>query len=65
MKNAELVWTNCLSIIKDIVEWQHYKTWFEPIKPVSLKENVLVILVPSQFFSSTLKSIILTFLLRH
>ncbi len=50
MKNAELVWTNCLSIIKDIVEWQHYKTWFEPIKPVALKENVLVILVPSQFF---------------
>ena len=49
-KNAELVWTNCLSIIKDIVEWQHFKTWFEPIKPVSLKENVLIIQVPSQFF---------------
>jgi chromosomal replication initiator protein len=49
-KNAELVWHNCLSIIKDIVEWQHFKTWFEPIKPVGLKENVLVIQVPSQFF---------------
>ena len=47
---AESVWTNCLKIIKDIVEWQHYKTWFEPIKPVELKENVLLIQVPSQFF---------------
>ncbi|RYY38729.1 MAG: chromosomal replication initiator protein DnaA [Chitinophagaceae bacterium] len=49
-KNAELVWNNCLAIIKDIVEWQHFKTWFEPIKPVALKENVLIIQVPSQFF---------------
>jgi chromosomal replication initiator protein len=49
-KNAELVWSNCLSIIKDIVEWQHFKTWFEPIQPVILKENVLIIQVPSQFF---------------
>src|ERR1700752_5347670 len=49
-KNAEKVWTNCLKIINDIVERQHYKTWFEPIKPVSLKNNVLVIQVPSQFF---------------
>src|SRR3982751_3629869 len=49
-KNAELIWSNCLAIIKDIVEWQHFKTWFEPIKPVSVKENVLIIQVPSQFF---------------
>lgn len=44
------VWSNCLAIIKDIVEWQHFKTWFEPIKPVGLKDNVLTIQVPSQFF---------------
>jgi chromosomal replication initiator protein len=51
MDNAcETVWSNCLNIIKDIVEWQHYKTWFEPIKPVLLKENILTIQVPSQFF---------------
>ena len=49
-KQAEKVWTNCLKIIKDIVEWQHYKTWFEPIKPVSVKNNTLIIQVPSQFF---------------
>lgn len=38
-------------IIKDIVEWQHFKTWFEPITPVELRDNVvLLIQVPSQFF---------------
>ena len=40
-KAFDKVWTNCLEIIKDIVEWQHFKTWFEPIKPVALKEKVL------------------------
>ncbi len=49
-KTAESVWNNCLTIIKDIVEWQHFKTWFEPISPVELKNNVLMIQVPSQFF---------------
>jgi chromosomal replication initiator protein len=49
-KVFDKVWANCLEIIKDIVEWQHFKTWFEPIKPVALKENVLTIQVPSQFF---------------
>lgn len=49
-KTADIVWSNCLKIIKDIVEWQHYKTWFEPIKSVELKGNVLLIQVPSQFF---------------
>jgi len=49
-KPFEKVWSNCLAIIKDIVEWQHFKTWFEPIKPVALIGNVLTIQVPSQFF---------------
>jgi len=48
-KDFVKVWNDCLEIIKDIVEWQHYKTWLEPIKPVALKEKVLTIQVPSQF----------------
>ncbi len=50
IKTCDTVWLNCLNIIKDIVEWQHYKTWFEPITPVLLKNKVLTIQVPSQFF---------------
>jgi chromosomal replication initiator protein len=49
-KTFDKIWIECLEIIKDIVEWQHFKTWFEPIKPVEVKDNVLVIQVPSQFF---------------
>lgn len=44
------VWENCLSIIKDNVHVQSFKTWFEPISPVKLENNVLTIQVPSQFF---------------
>src|SRR3954469_25050822 len=49
-KTAESIWANCLKIIRDIVDWQPYKTWFEPIKAVEIKNNVLLIQVPSQFF---------------
>lgn len=51
MKKRHLeVWENCLSVIKDNVHSQSFKTWFEPIKPVKLEQNVLTIQVPSQFF---------------
>jgi chromosomal replication initiator protein len=49
-KTFDKIWENCLKVIKDNISWQSYKTWFEPIKPVSLENNVLVIEVPSQFF---------------
>ncbi len=61
-KTADIVWTNCLKIIKDIVEWQHFKTWFEPIKPIELKGNVLLIQVPSQFFFEYLEEHYITLL---
>ncbi len=49
-KTFDKVWENCLKVIKDNISWQSYKTWFEPIKPVSLENDTLVIEVPSQFF---------------
>jgi chromosomal replication initiator protein len=49
-KTFEKIWENCLKVIKDNISYQSYKTWFEPIKPVALENNVLVIEVPSQFF---------------
>lgn len=61
-KSFDQVWANCLEIIKDIVEWQHFKTWFEPIKPVALKEQVLTIQVPSQFFFEYLEEHYITLL---
>ncbi len=44
------VWENCLKIIKDNINYQSFKTWFEPIKPLKLETSVLTIQVPSQFF---------------
>ncbi|HAH58194.1 MAG: chromosomal replication initiator protein DnaA [Lentimicrobium sp.] len=49
-KDYQEVWKNCLSIIKDNINSQSYKTWFSPIQPVKLSDNVLTIQVPSQFF---------------
>jgi chromosomal replication initiator protein len=49
-KNFQQVWDNCLQIFKDNVTFQAFKTWFEPIKPIKLENNVLTIQVPSQFF---------------
>ena len=49
-RNAQEVWENCLKIIKDNIHYQSFKTWFVPIKPLKLDNNVLTIQVPSQFF---------------
>ncbi|QHI34661.1 Chromosomal replication initiator protein DnaA [Kordia antarctica] len=47
---AQSVWDNCLSFIKDNIQPQAYKTWFEPIMPVKLANKALSIQVPSKFF---------------
>ncbi|MEZ5196069.1 MAG: DnaA N-terminal domain-containing protein [Bacteroidales bacterium] len=51
-KNCKAVWENCLNVIKDNISHQSFKTWFDPIKPIKLEENVLTIQVPSQFFTN-------------
>lgn len=47
---AQSVWNNCLSFIKDNIQPQAYKTWFEPIVAVKFTDNALSIQVPSKFF---------------
>ena len=48
--SVESAWEKCLDIIKDNISYQKYKSWFEPIKPVSLKDGTLTVQVPSQFW---------------
>jgi|TARA_B110000091_G_scaffold96542_1_gene105134 chromosomal replication initiator protein len=62
IKNHEEVWHVCLSVIKDNVNLQSYKTWFEPIKPLRIKDSVLTIQVPSQFFYEWLEEHYITLL---
>jgi chromosomal replication initiator protein len=50
VKDCKSVWNNCLQYIGQCVGEQSFKTWFEPIEPLMLINNVLTIQVPSQFF---------------
>ena len=49
-KNHELIWEDCLKVIKDNISLQSFKTWFEPISPIRFKNKVLTLQVPSHFF---------------
>ncbi len=48
--DAEIVWNNCLKVIRQNISEQSYRTWFEPVIPYKLLGKKLIIQVPSQFF---------------
>jgi chromosomal replication initiator protein len=50
------VWQNCLKVINDNINYQSYKTWFEPIEAINLNDNILTIQVPSLFFYDWLET---------
>ena len=53
-RSPESVWNECLDIIRDNISRQSYKTWFEPLKALSLEEEddlaKLTIQLPSRFY---------------
>jgi chromosomal replication initiator protein len=50
LNQAKNTWVQALSLIKNRVNTQSYKSWFEPIIPVDLNTNKITLQVPSQFF---------------
>lgn len=52
--SPEAVWKECLAIIRDNISRQSYKTWFEPLKAVRLKDEgdlrKLTVQLPSRFY---------------
>lgn len=48
--NFNILWSNCLNVIKDNIPDPAFNTWFAPIVPLNYEDNVLTIQVPSQFF---------------
>lgn len=48
-KDHKVVWSNCLEIIKDNIAKEAFNTYFRPIIPISLNNNILVIQVNSHF----------------
>jgi chromosomal replication initiator protein len=55
VSSPEKLWDECLGIVRSRVQSQSFKTWFEPIIPLRVTENVFVLQVPSQFFSDWLE----------
>lgn len=49
-KDYSSVWDSCLHKIRNSVNEQSFKTWFEPIRPVKLDGSALTIQVPNKFF---------------
>ncbi len=56
------IWNDCIAVIQEEIAPQSYDTWFRPIKPVRLENNVLTIEVPSQFFFEYLEDNFVTLL---
>jgi chromosomal replication initiator protein len=50
VKDHATVWDSCLHTIRNNVNMQSFKTWFEPIKPVGLDGSALTIQVPNKYF---------------
>ena len=50
LKDHNIVWSNCLDIIKRNINPQSFRTWFEPIKAIKLSGSILTIQVPNKFF---------------
>jgi chromosomal replication initiator protein len=56
MEMYEKIWANCLQVIKDNINRSAYDTWFVPIIPSRLTDNVLTIEVPTSFFYEYLEA---------
>jgi chromosomal replication initiator protein len=54
-EEARNVWVACLDVIRERVNTQSFKTWFEPISPLYLRAGTLTVKVPSQFFCDWLE----------
>lgn len=50
VKDCKTAWDSILTFVKEQIGQQSFDTWFKPIVPLGLDDNVLTIQVPSQFF---------------
>jgi chromosomal replication initiator protein len=49
-KNFITVWEDCLSTLRHYISTDALKTWFAPIKPIKLENDVLTIALPSMYY---------------
>lgn len=55
MNKVEQIWKLCLKIIRDNIDEHSFRTWFAPIIPKKINNDVLTIQVPSEFFCNWLE----------
>ena len=55
-RNCVEIWNDCLKMIRENTQPQSYKTWFEPIKPLSYENDTLIIQVQTHFIYEYLES---------
>ncbi len=53
--DARGAWSECMKLIQGRVNNLSYKTWFEPVVPLTLDNHSLLLRVPSQFFHDWLE----------
>ena len=53
--DAKSVWQECMKVIQGKVNNLSYRTWFEPVVPLSFGSDSLVLKVPSRFFHDWLE----------
>ncbi len=50
LSEHQVLWKECLKIIKQNVTLMTYNTWFQPIKSLEVTDSTLTVQLPSQFF---------------
>ena len=46
----QIIWDECLKVIKANISKEHFETWFAPIEAISVEQHRLTIQVPSMFY---------------
>ncbi len=54
-KDCTHVWDQCLHTIRENVSEQTFRTWFQPIRAVGLREQALTVQIPNRFFYEMLE----------
>ena len=60
--NVQVIWSECLHILRDNLTPSVYTTWFAPIQALSFENDVLVLQVKSQFIVEYIEENYLTLL---
>ena len=53
--DARGIWQECMKVIQGRINNLNYKMWFEPVTPIAVDNNSLVLKVPSLFFHDWLE----------